>query len=60
MQRYDEKLQFPRKMPDYCRSCCDRVKDLRQSKGRGAEIVVRTSYGLGSDSGSLAIIGSNS
>ena len=60
MQRYDEKLLIPRNLLDSCLGCCDRVKDLRQSKGRGAEIVVRTSYGLGSDSGSLAIMGSNS
>ena len=41
MQRYDEKLLFPRKMPDYCRSCCDKGMRLRQNKGRRLECVVK-------------------
>ena len=35
MQRYGDFGLIPRNLPDSCRSCCDKGRDLRQSKGRG-------------------------
>ena len=33
MQRYGDFGLIPRKLPDSCRSCCDKGSDLRQSRG---------------------------
>ena len=41
VQRYGDFGLIPRNLPDSCRSCCDRVKDLRQSRGIGFERVVK-------------------
>ena len=41
VQRYGDFGLVPRILPDSCRSCCDRGKRLRQSRGRGLECVVK-------------------
>ena len=41
VQRYGDFGLIPRILPDSCRSCCDRGRDLRQSRGRGLECVVK-------------------
>ena len=46
MQRYDEKQLIPRNKPDYCRSCCDRLGVLRQSRGIRLNCVVQSISGM--------------
>ena len=41
MQRYGDFGLIPRNLPDSCRSCCDKGKYLRQSRGGGLECVVK-------------------
>ena len=39
VQRYDEKQLIPRNLLGSCRSCCDWLGDLRQSRGIGGDYV---------------------
>ena len=40
MKKITNYKPIPRNLPDSCRSCCDRIWDLRQSRGRGFKYVV--------------------
>ena len=41
VQRYGDFWLIPRNLLDSCLGCCDKVKDLRQSRGRGFASVVK-------------------
>ena len=41
VQRYGDFWLIPRNLLDSCLGCCDKVKDLRQSRGRGVVGVVK-------------------